>query len=416
MLNILKKLVETKIGRTVKTRGDCQLISDAILESLDVEISYSTIKRVYGLNASTKPNTKTLNTLAKFIGYNNYFHFIQTYNFENSNNLNFQIFRIISKMDQLEIIELINDTKKSSENFNNFIIILIRELLHHKNYKLINKIFQLEALKHDTFSYSEILYIGNSIGLLLRKFNKTDNVLLSNINFIKIVFSTFVDYTNLNRYYGNAAKVVKTIHKNTEIKLFANALLEFKNFLNKKSIRTVKLELIYSKNLHPILCSRLFALFFLKDKNFNNELVINNYFKIHSKKNTFIDYSFELFLAAILTKNRFLMSTLISKIVVEPKTLFLYQKFHLNIFFLMCLFFYKMEGDKLNENKFRKLFSPDDFTDGYMDFIKTLYLIYLHADESHKKNKIQIKSDYIKIVKDLNYPYLNIHFFNNYFK
>ena len=99
-----------------------------------------------------------------------------------------QIFRIISKMDQLEIIELINDTKKSSENFNNFIIILIRELLHHKNYKLINKIFQLEALKHDTFSYSEILYIGNSIGLLLRKFNKTDNVLLSNINFIKIVF------------------------------------------------------------------------------------------------------------------------------------------------------------------------------------------------------------------------------------
>ena len=110
------------------------------------------------------------------------------------------------------------------------------------------------------------------------------------------------------------------------------------------------------------------------------------------------------------------MSTLISKFVVEPKTLFLYQKFHLNIFFLMCLFFYKMEGDKLNENKFRKLFSPDDFTDGYMDFIKTLYLIYLHADESHKKNKIQIKSDYIKIVKDLNYPYINIHFFNNYFK
>ena len=60
MLNILKKLVETKIGRTVKTRGDCQLISDTILESLDVEISYSTIKRVYGLNASTKSNTKTL--------------------------------------------------------------------------------------------------------------------------------------------------------------------------------------------------------------------------------------------------------------------------------------------------------------------------------------------------------------------
>jgi hypothetical protein len=123
MLNILKKLVETKIERTVKTRGDCQLISDAILESLDVEISYSTIKRVYGLNASTKPNTRTLNILANFVGYNNYSHFIQTYNFESSNNLNFQIYKVISKMDHVKIVKLINATKKSTQNFSDFIIV-----------------------------------------------------------------------------------------------------------------------------------------------------------------------------------------------------------------------------------------------------------------------------------------------------
>ena len=415
MLNILKKLVETKIGRTVNTRGDCQLISDAILESLDVEISYSTIKRVYGLNASTKPNTRTLNILANFVGYDNYSHFIQTYNFEISNNLNFQIYKVISKMDHEKIIKLINASKKNTQNFSDFIIVLIRELLHNKNFKLINKIFQLEALKYSTFSYSEILYVGNSIGLLLKTSNKIDNSLLSNVNFIEFIFSTFVDYSSLNKYYGKAAKFVLANHNSKEIKLFANALLEFKNFLNKKKICLVKLDLIYSNKLHPILCGRLFSLYFLKDKNFNNELVITKYFKIHSKKTHIVDYSYELFIAAILTRNRFLMSKLISKIEVEFNNLFLYQKFHVNIYYLMCLFFYRLESNKSKENRFRQLFSIDGCTIGYMDFIRSLHLIYLHDSESLTIKKQLIRYEYMKITKNLNYPYLNIDFINNYF-
>lgn len=416
MLDILKALIESKIGTTVTTRGHCQLISNAIFESLDVEISYSTIKRIYGLNVSTKPNTKTLNTLAKFVGYNNYFHFIQTYNFESSNNLNFQVYKAISKLDSKEIVELIEKTKKSSKNFSDFIIVLVRELLHNKNYNLLNKIFQLDALKYNTFSYSEILYVGNSIGLLLKSLNKINNLLLLNVNFIECVFSTYVDYSSLNMYYGKAAKVVLANHKNREIKLFANALLEFINFLNKKKVSVVKLDLIYSKKLNPILCGRLFALYFLKDKNFNNELVITNYFNSHSKKAEIIDYSYELFLAAILTKNKFLMSTLISKIDLESNILFLYQKFHLNTFYLMCLFFYKLEGEELKESRFRKLFATNNCTLGYMDFIRSLHLIYLYADEKQAIKKEQIRCDYIKVIKDLDYPYLNHDFLISYFK
>ena len=45
MTELLKKLIEEKINRKVKTRGDCEFISNAILETLDMNISYSTIKR-----------------------------------------------------------------------------------------------------------------------------------------------------------------------------------------------------------------------------------------------------------------------------------------------------------------------------------------------------------------------------------
>ena len=418
MLNILKKLVETKIGRTVKTRGDCQLISDAILESLDVEISYSTIKRVYGLNASTKSNTKTLNTLAKFIGYNNYFHFIQTYNFENNNNLNFQVFRIISKMDQLEIIELINDTKKSSENFNNFIIILIRELLHHKNYKLINKIFQLEALKYDTFSYSEVLYIGNSIGLLLRKQAKIDHILLNNTNFLSCVYLTFIDYSNLNGYYGEWTDIINVNQPKKEIALFTGSLLEFRNFLNNKKLKELDEDLIYNKELHPILCSRLLASKLLVNDNgnsINTSQILDSYFEVHSKKSSLVDYSYELFTTAILTKNYVLMKYLIEKTNLNTTIEFYYQKSHLNSYYLMSIFYFKYTQNSVEEKRHNRLFSINDCMYSYEDFITILYHIYVFGSTKIGSKKDRIKKEYIQLSKQLNYPYFSESYLLNYF-
>ena len=49
------------------------------------------------------------------------------------------------------------------------IIILIRELWHNENYNLIDRIFRLKALNFNSFSYYEVLKLGNTIGLLIRK-------------------------------------------------------------------------------------------------------------------------------------------------------------------------------------------------------------------------------------------------------
>ena len=58
MINELKE-VEEKYGKKVENRGDCEKISNAILELLDTEISYNTIRRLFKLAPFTNPNKNT---------------------------------------------------------------------------------------------------------------------------------------------------------------------------------------------------------------------------------------------------------------------------------------------------------------------------------------------------------------------
>lgn len=414
MTELLKKLLEEKINRKVKTRGDCEFISNAILETLDINISYSTIKRLYGLNTQTTPNNRTLNVLAQFVGYKNYLHLTQNYKYEDKNNLNFQVYKTVSLGSDITIINLVKTTKKSSENFTDFIVMLIRELLHIENYELVNSIFKLDALKQSSFTYSEVLYIGNSIGLLLQNKEEINKILLNNINFLECVYSTFVDYSNLNNYYGKSTKYISAQKTTRELDIFTLSLLELKNYLNHKPVATIHNDLIYSKELHPILCSRLLSLNFLNSKKTNEKTLLNNYFKTHEKRVNVIDYSHELFTTAIMTKNLFLMDYLIHKINPDLKISFLYQRYHLNSFYLMCLFYYRTVNDKNNELKFHELFSLDNCTIGYGIFLKTLYFVYLY-NASYANVKDDVKKEYYELARKMNYSFFNDYFLMNYF-
>ena len=87
MIDAIKKSIENKIGFKIKNRGDCELLSHIILEVIDKEISYNTLRRLYGLNKEVKPNKKTLNILSEFLGYKNYIDFNQKYNYKQKNDL-----------------------------------------------------------------------------------------------------------------------------------------------------------------------------------------------------------------------------------------------------------------------------------------------------------------------------------------
>ena len=413
MIDILKKEIEAKIGRKVTNRGDCELVSNVILETLGLEISYSTIRRFYGLVNETKPNNKTLNTLAKFVGYKNYIHFSQNYSYKQKIDLTDIIYKTVSENDSENIINLVIKTKNSSEDFVSLIIILIRELWHNENHDLINRIFRLKELNFNSFSYYEALKIGNSIGLLIRKKSKIDLQLLNNINFLECVFIIFVDYSSLNKYYGDSLEIINKNNVREDITLFSTAVLEFKNFINNKVFNPINVNATYKKQLHPILSSRILSLELLSADQKKKLGILNAYHTSNLIKGNLTSHYYELFTTSILLKNTEIMFFLISKINLKVE--FYFQKTHLNSFYLMCLFYYKLIGDVENETKFLKSFKLSECRDSYKEFLTLILHVYLYNNTNEKTKKRNIKAQYKILSKKLNYPYFSDDFLLNYF-
>ena len=413
LIDVLKKEIEKKIGKKINSRGDCELVSNIIFETLETEISYNTVRRFYGLINPTKPNTKTLNTLSKFVGYKNYIHFLQSHSFKQKIDLTEIIYKTVSKNDSEEIIRLVKNTRNSAEDFLSMIIILIRELWHNENYSLINKIFELKALNFNSFSYYEVLKLGNSIGLLIRKKPKLDLQLLNNINFLECVFLIFVDYSSLNKYYGDKLEIIKKNNIREDITLFSTAVLEFKNFINNKVFNPINVKATYKKQLHPILKSRLLSLELLSADSKKRLDILNAYHKSYLTKGNIISHYYELFTTSILLKNIEIMHFIISRINLKVE--FYFQKNQLNSFYLMCLFYYKLSGDKKNETKFLKSFKLSDCRHSYKEFINLIFLVYLYNNSTKKTKKVSIRDQYKKLSRNLNYTFFSEDFLLTYF-
>lgn len=413
MIEVLKEEVEKKFGKKVENRGDCELIADGILEILDKTISYNTLRRLYGLAPYSKPNMNTLNTLAEFIGYHNYLHFTKNFNYKEKATLFQTTYKYLYDENEEQIIELVKKTKKSTEDYIGFLTFLIRELFRDRNYNLINQVFLLDEVDYLQFSYDELIYLGNSLGLILRKEKRFPKELSKNRNFLNCVFLIFVDYSSLNSYYGDWAKSLMLSKNSSEVKLFSRAVLQFRNFLNLKKVKPIKIDTIYSGEIHPILCSRLLALYFLSEKNNDVEEVLTTYFNFYKKSTSSSDYWLELLSSSILTKNIEIMCFLVKNLKLKSE--FYYQREHLNSYYLMSAFYYKFTNNGNKEIESIKQFDISEYKYCYEDYTNLLYLIYLyHSNKSSSKRK-SLKNKYIELSKKLNYPYFSEDLLVNYF-
>ena len=415
MIDILLQKAGDKIGREMKTRGDCELLSFAIYEMLDIDLSYNTIRRLYGLVPAVKPSINTLNTIAQFCHYKSFIHFTLTYAHQTERNISKSIYEVIYNCNETETIAFVKSVKSSSVNFIDFLIKLTRELIYNKQFHTLNQLYELKELNYNNYSYSEMLELGNSVGLLLRKVKINNTLLLLNDNFLRCIYLTFVDYSNLNGYYGAWAELLATKKRSPEIKTFTLAILEFKKFLNNRDIQDKFGDLAFSKELHPILCSRLISVKILANDRNQTKSILNKYFKVHSeKKVSTISYSYELLYLAIVTNNRILMMHLIQNI--DPNPLLHYQKYHTNSFYLMCMFYYKGIGDHRKAKEFSSLFDLNYVRQSYRDFILLLHSVYLFADTSSSDQKATIKIKYNRLSKKMEYPYFSSSFLKEYFK
>ena len=78
-VQLLCKAVEEAIGIEQLTRSDFDVLQLQIFNRLHIHISATTLKRVWGyVTTESEPRRRTLDTLARFVGYNSFDHFCQT--------------------------------------------------------------------------------------------------------------------------------------------------------------------------------------------------------------------------------------------------------------------------------------------------------------------------------------------------
>ena len=81
----------------------------------------------------------------------------------------------------------------------------------------------------------------------------------------------------------------------------------------------------------------------------------------------------------------------------------------------MCLFYYRLTGDVKNENLFIDTFTLSTCLRSYKDFMHILWLIYKFNTDTDNSEKKKIKSTYLALSEELEYPFFSENYLQNYF-
>ena len=319
MENKLREITEVKIGFKIKSLKDSKMLSQIIAKENDINISYNTIRRFFGVVKNVQASNFTLDTLSKFNSFENYSDFLINFKLRNMWREEFEISRIIHNDEENRLVEYIDSSLGQKKSFNLRFIQIIRELLLIGNFNLIRRIFELKKMNAHNFDYDQKVLIGMSIGYLLRVVNTKDKAfkqLILNENFLDLIITIFVDYGSVGTYYFEIIKTIRNKTSRKDIQVFCEGILNLKFFLNKKSNESFYI-LKEENDFHPILKSRIFSQYMLmKDADIISKL--NNYYQ-KNKVNGYvpIEYLFEINFTSILTRNFEVMKWIIEKINPE---------------------------------------------------------------------------------------------------
>ena len=403
MLNILKKKTFERLGFKINNLGSAIQLSNIILEEKDEFISYNTIRRLFKIvKTNENPSKKTLDIISRFNGYNNYNHFIKTFKYENKWKLQNDIYEILNKMDLDLLIHFIRKNLRAKEDHVAIVIQVLRELFLQKRYHELYKTLEIEELKIENLTYDEVAHIGNGIGLLLRKIKLEDDViktLLKIKNYQDLVYTMFVDYANLNKYYLSHIKIFKTIKSADYLIAFTESLENLHCYLNLK--KTIHHDIRLKEDYHPILKSRIISQNIL-NKNKNIIQKLEQYYLQQNNPKLPIEYFYELIISAMISQNFEVMKWIIKKVEKNIEENYIYHIRHVQHYIIMKSFYFASVEDEIQFKKNMKQFAIEAASTSYKEMLKVFILVsqYQFAD-GH--DKFELKKEYEKLSEKLGY-------------
>ena len=408
----LKNITEEKIGFRIKTLKDSKRLSQIIAKENDVDISYNTIRRFFGVVKNVQASNFTLDTLSRFNSFENYSDFIVNHKLMYRWRQEFEISKIIHRGEDDKLLEYIDRSISQTKSFNLKLIQIIRELLLIGNFNLIRRVFELKKMNADNFNYDSKVLIGMSIGYLIsvvNKKNKAFNELVLNENFQDLVITIFVDYGNLRSYYSEIIKKIHTKSSRKDVQVFCEGILNLNLYLNKKNSQSFYI-LKEENDFHPILKSRIFAQYLLME---DSEIIIKlkNYYQKHLKNGFIpIEYLFEINFTSILTRNFEVMKWIIEKIKPETDYTFFYKYEHYNNFIFMKLIYYT----KMNEYEKIAAIDKNLIIQRFKSY-EEMALLYHNICKFKWDNDKKYFESYMKIAKKINPGFFTKKYFFDYF-
>lgn len=285
MIEELKVEVEKNYGRKIANRGDCELLSDDLFKKLSINISYNTIRRLFGISEYRKPRESTLDILAQYIGFNSFQDFKKRFYEIDIWPLWQQLYVTLASGNSFQILEFLRTRKRKQDQFSITFTIAIRELINRKDSGTLILIFRDPIFQFDQLPYDEVSQIGVLIGLHFRDFHDqiVEEALLEEPNFRDLVVKIFVDYSGLNSKYGQwIGYLYQLENTDYETRVFTKCLLIWKKYLNAELVNASDMKELpeLSIDQHPILFGRLFGLKLLYAKTKSNRSKVINKMKI----------------------------------------------------------------------------------------------------------------------------------------
>ena len=412
MENKLREITEVKIGFKIKSLKDSKRLSQIIAKENDINISYNTIRRFFGLVKNVQASKFTLDTLSKFNSFDNYSDFLINFNLRNKWRQEFEISRIIHNNEENRLVEYIDSSLGQKKSFNLRLIQIIRELLLIGNFNLIRRIFELKKMNANNFNYDDKVLMGMSIGYLVSVVNvknKMFNKLILNENFQDLVITIFVDYGSLRTYYSDIIEIIHKKGSRKDVRVFCEGILNLNMYLNKEKSESFYI-LKEENDFHPILKSRIFSQYLLME---DSKIIMK--LKDYYQKNLVnglipIECLFEINFTTILTRNFEVMEWIIKKIKPDTDYTFFYKYEHYNNFLFMKLIYYTKINDHekiaaIDKNLIIKRFqSYEEMALSYHNICKYKW----------DKNKKHLK-EYLTIAKKVNPEFFTKKYFLNYF-
>ena len=426
----LKIDVEKKIGFKISSTTEARALQNLLLEQDIYDLSLSTIRRFWGLIPHRKPNEKTLNALAVFLGYKTYLEYVTSKNrFEEWFNIS-QIQRLKSKdtltKSDFKFIETLYRTESTT-----FVSVSLFE--HAINFEKWNYIQDLLnpdniSLLQDNTDVSE--YAAKQAYLLaiylksipIAYFNAVIDKLIQIDGFRYYCVYLYVDIIHLNHRYGTIInKIIATVNKDKEEVLFLTLLKNLWNYLNGNRLRPVAFDEQELKKLPYVLIGRYYGYQILHNTLEGNDTAVAFYWKlflnginseteIRQYLNEFINH---LILAKQLQKLEYILENFYEAIM---------DNFHLHHYFDVFLFGLSdviisyQSGNKKRANLvFANLDTSKIIYGSYCDYYLIFYnLIGYHlANDSQKKQSF--KKDYVKLAHDARFFLFNEAYLKHYF-